>query len=814
MVKLNETFKKSIFYTETANLLNGNSRVVTKSASTPIDTEKPLLKDPDGEDVDIHTYRSMIGPLMYLTSSRPDIMFAGKPHLGLWYPKDSPFNLVAYSNSDYAGASLDRKSTTGGCQFLSYRLISWQCKKQTVVATLLIEAEYVAAASYCAQVLWIQNQLLDYGPDQTVSGKDSSNLLMADNVPKIVWYLTHHVALMKSWLVQKQTTLGKMTTALIDKKKMIITEDTVRQALRLDDAESNDCLPNEEIFTELARMGYEKPSTKLTFYKAFFSAQWKFFIHTIIQCMSAKRTTWNKFSSSMASAVICLATVGDLSSHTIKYASPVLTQKVFANMRRVGKGFYEDATEPTLPSPTPPSPQELPSTLQVAPTPPSSPIAQPSSPPQQQQPSHDAAISMDLLNTILENCTTLTRKVEALKQDKVAQSLEIIKLKQHVRILERKNKLKVSGLRRLKKGRIIADLDADKNVILEEVDAAKDAKIEKNTDVQGRLEESQAQVYHIDLEHVDKVLSMQDDEREPAELKDVIGVVTVAKLMTEVVTVAATTTASIITTAPSAAKRRKGVVIRDPEETATPSTIVHSKQKSKDKGKGILVEEPKPLKKSTDRGKQANAVLRYQALKRKLQIEAQAKKNMMVYLKNMASFKMDFFRGMSYDDIRSIFEKYFNSNVAFLEKSKEELEEEANSALKRKTKSSEQQATKKQNLDKEIVQEIFSSSKPKNFSDDFLLTTLKAMFEKPDVEAQMILLVERRYPLTRFTLEQMLNNVRLEVEEESEASLELLRFVRRQQQEGYRPDFGVDAAEDFKEYTLRDYYYWLKTYNC
>nr|GFC17724.1 uncharacterized mitochondrial protein AtMg00810-like [Tanacetum cinerariifolium] len=79
------------------------------------------------------------------------------------YPKDSPFDLVAYSDSDYAGASLDRKSTTGGCQFLGCRLISWQCKKQTVVATSSTEAEYVAAASGCAQVLWMQNQLLDYG---------------------------------------------------------------------------------------------------------------------------------------------------------------------------------------------------------------------------------------------------------------------------------------------------------------------------------------------------------------------------------------------------------------------------------------------------------------------------------------------------------------------------------------------------------------------------------------------------------------------------------------------------------------------------
>nr|GEU57681.1 putative ribonuclease H-like domain-containing protein [Tanacetum cinerariifolium] len=159
-----------------------------KSASTLIDTEKPLLKDPDGENVDVHTYRSMIGSLMYLTSSRPDIMFAvracarfqvtpkashlhavkrifrylkGKPHLGLWYPKDSPFDLVAYTDSDYAGASLDRLYTTRGCQFLGCRLISWQCKKQIAL------------------------------------GKDSSNPLMDDNLPKIVWFLTHHVTLNK-----------------------------------------------------------------------------------------------------------------------------------------------------------------------------------------------------------------------------------------------------------------------------------------------------------------------------------------------------------------------------------------------------------------------------------------------------------------------------------------------------------------------------------------------------------------------------------------------------------------------------------------
>nr|GEX80709.1 putative ribonuclease H-like domain-containing protein [Tanacetum cinerariifolium] len=161
-----------------------------RSADTPMDKENPWGKDGPGKDVDLHLYRSMIGSLMYITASRPDIIFAicacarhqvtpkechlhafkrifrylkVHPKLRLWYPKESPFDLVAYSDSDYGGANQDRKSTAGGCQFLERRLISWQCKKLTIVANSTTEAEYVAAASGCGQVLWIQNQLLDYG---------------------------------------------------------------------------------------------------------------------------------------------------------------------------------------------------------------------------------------------------------------------------------------------------------------------------------------------------------------------------------------------------------------------------------------------------------------------------------------------------------------------------------------------------------------------------------------------------------------------------------------------------------------------------
>nr|GEZ52194.1 ribonuclease H-like domain, reverse transcriptase, RNA-dependent DNA polymerase [Tanacetum cinerariifolium] len=97
-------------------------------------------------------------------------------------------------------------------------------------------------------------------------------------------------------VVIKQSNDVTRLQALVDKKKVVLTEAAIRDSLRLDDAEGVDCLPNEEIFTELARIGYEKPSTKLTFYKAFFSSQWKFLIHTILQSMSAKRTSWNEFS--------------------------------------------------------------------------------------------------------------------------------------------------------------------------------------------------------------------------------------------------------------------------------------------------------------------------------------------------------------------------------------------------------------------------------------------------------------------------------------------------------------------------------------
>nr|GEV13963.1 reverse transcriptase domain-containing protein [Tanacetum cinerariifolium] len=237
-------------------------------ACTLVDMEKTLVKDADGDDIDVHLYRSMIGSLMYLITSRPDIIYAicvcarfqvtpkvshlydvkiifrylkGNLKLGLRYPRDSPFELVAYSDSDYAGASLDRKFTTEGCQLLRSRLISRQCKKQTMVTTSTTKAEYVAAASCCRQVLWIQNQMLDYG--------------MVGFGEMMLYNLTTSL---QFWQTATATTLnnGEMEiTATIDGKVKVVTEASVRRHLKLEDSDGISTFPTTEIFKQLALMG-------------------------------------------------------------------------------------------------------------------------------------------------------------------------------------------------------------------------------------------------------------------------------------------------------------------------------------------------------------------------------------------------------------------------------------------------------------------------------------------------------------------------------------------------------------------------------
>ncbi|GJX94742.1 hypothetical protein Tco_0349328 [Tanacetum coccineum] len=260
---------------------------------------------------------------------------------------DSPFDLVAYTDSDYIGASLDRKSTIGGYQFLGCWLISWQCKKQTVVANSITKAEYIAASNCCGQAT---------AKVKTVNGE-----------------------------VQIQ--------ALVDKKKLTL-------------------------------MGYENLTQNLTFYKAFFSPQWKFLIHTILQCLSAKTTAWNEFSSTMASAVICF-------SGTI---TPLFPTMIVQAQEQVGEGsekkqsrrkHRKDTKDHQLSGPTEPVTDD---TRNVASVP---------------THSNDPLLSGEdrlQLNELMELCTSLSQRVLDLEKIKTSQAVEITKLKKRVKKLEGKKK--------------------------------------------------------------------------------------------------------------------------------------------------------------------------------------------------------------------------------------------------------------------------------------------------------------------------------------------------------------------------------------
>ncbi|GKD32254.1 retrovirus-related pol polyprotein from transposon TNT 1-94 [Tanacetum coccineum] len=164
----------------TLEILKKHGMEKGQSIGTPMATKPKLDADLSGKPVDQTDYRSKIGSLMYLTSSRPDIVgrptekhlkevkrifryLRGTINMGLWYPKGSGFELTAFSDADHAGCVDTRKSTSGGIQFLGDKLVSWMSKKQDCTAMSSAEAEYVALSASCAQVMWMRTQLQDYG---------------------------------------------------------------------------------------------------------------------------------------------------------------------------------------------------------------------------------------------------------------------------------------------------------------------------------------------------------------------------------------------------------------------------------------------------------------------------------------------------------------------------------------------------------------------------------------------------------------------------------------------------------------------------
>nr|GEV65107.1 hypothetical protein [Tanacetum cinerariifolium] len=403
---------------------------------------------------------------------------------------------------------------------------------------------------------------------------------------------------------------------------------------------------------------------------------------------------------------------------------------------------------------------------------------------------------MSLLQEALDACTTLTRRVEHLEYDKVDQALEITKLKRRVKKLEKRNKVRVLKLRRLHRVGTSQRADTSNDTVMDDESNQERMIAEMDQDDSAVLEDDKAE---------DKDVDNAVKDAEEAKVNE-IPAATTTTLIAAPVRVAA---------APS--RRRKGVIIRDLEKESTTSTIIPAKTKSKDKGKGILVEEPKPLKKKQQIEQDEQHARELHAELNKDIDWDEAIDHVKLKAKEdpaLKRYQLDYFKGMSYDDIRLIFEAKFNSNVDFLLKTKEQIEEEENRALQTINETPAEIAAKRRKLNEEVedlkrhlrimpnedddvytettplarkvpvmdykiikmnnkpyykiiradgthqlyisfltllrnfdredlealwslVKERFSTAKPKNFSDDFLLTTLGAMFEKPDAHAQI-----------------------------------------------------------------------------
>ncbi|GJV44155.1 putative ribonuclease H-like domain-containing protein [Tanacetum coccineum] len=576
-----------------------------KTASTLMEINKALIKDEEAEDVDVHLYRSMIGSLMYLTASRPDIMFVvctcarfqvtpktshlnavkriirylkGQPKLGLWYPRDSPFDLEAFSDSDYAGASLDRKSTTGGCQFLGKSLISWQCKKQTIVANSTTKAEYIAAANYCGQ--------------ETASASTSENAEME-------------------------------ITATIDGRVKTITEASIRRLLKLEDSDGIPSLPNAKNFKQLALMGYASDSDKLTFQKGHFSPQWRFLIHTILHCLSPKKTAWEQFSSNIATAIICLAT-----NRTFNF-SKMIFEGMLKNLdSRVNMPLF-----PTMLTAPESSPSRITSSLSLSPPTHPSTSQQPPTPPFI-QPIHDEEEPATLPHDSYQ-----PKKVEDLqndlKQTKLTYGAAYTKLILRVKKLEHK-------------GRIISEIDQNPSISLVQDEGT--SWIQEDAKTQGRTS-------------ADTEILL--DQEEPTELVEDPGSGENGEKEISTAEVPVSTASAIRVTKKQLEQERLGheeaIRLQEQIDEEERQRIARDLEIAKQ-----LQEEIDIARQEQEKYDLAQAL--YHAQQNRSFSKAKVRKNMCMYLKNQGGYKHSHFRGISYEDIRPIFERVWDQNQAFIPK--------------------------------------------------------------------------------------------------------------------------------------------------
>ncbi|GJY67172.1 putative ribonuclease H-like domain-containing protein [Tanacetum coccineum] len=288
-----------------------------KTASTPIETQKPLTKDEEVVDMDVHLYRSMTGSLMYLIASRPDIMFAvcacsrfqethNRRLSNSWQETYS----MAMQEADNFGSN-----STNEAEIKSLLLPT--CWGQVLG---ILKSNVRLRRWTLDDMMMIWGSLYSFLRDTYGAELVSAASLINTARPKLctarlgnVGAARHKVSVarQKFMLLVTVTTVvndEKQIHATVDSKAVVVTEASIRSSLLLSDVVGTACLTNEAIFQNLALMGYEGELNKLTFQKALFSPQWKYLIHTILHCLSSKSTSWNEFSTNIASAVICLAT--------------------------------------------------------------------------------------------------------------------------------------------------------------------------------------------------------------------------------------------------------------------------------------------------------------------------------------------------------------------------------------------------------------------------------------------------------------------------------------------------------------------------
>nr|GEU53666.1 putative ribonuclease H-like domain-containing protein [Tanacetum cinerariifolium] len=544
-----------------------------KNASTPMETQKPLLKDEDGEEVDVHMYRSMIGSLMYLTSLRPDIMFVM--------------------------CACARYQVNPKVSHLH------ECKKQIVIANSITKAEYVVALSCCRQNAHCIKYALTLNPTIYTSCIEQ------------FWA----TAMMKNINGEAQI------HANVDGKKVIISQQTIRRNLQFRDERGVDCLPNEVIFEQLTLIG-------------------------------AKTTAWNEFSSTIASAVICLAT-----NQKFNFSKYIFDSMVFGNMERVGKDFSRRVTPlfPTMMvqaqeemgegSASPIDPQHTPI---IIPPSTSQPLSSGGGPRRQDTMgdtiaqtrsknvskfSNDPLVigvnipqsredSLKLIE-LMELCTNLQNMVINLETKKITQALEIDSLKRRVKKLKKKKRSSTYGLKSLYKVGLSARVESsDDDQSLGEEDASKQGRIadldadegitlvHKTAEDQGRINDEW--MFDTDVLDDEEVFAKSVDVSEQAKEiivdKYIIDDITLAKALIEIrsakpkankvvtqeleqgtitTTTIITASATTVTTA-STRPKAKGLVIHEQEDTPTPTVSVQqpSYVKVQDKGKAKMVEEP------------------------------------------------------------------------------------------------------------------------------------------------------------------------------------------------------------------------------